>query len=99
MAAVKGEEDFREFQNVIELTNGAIGMSAGELQQMADNVNGGNHLPLIFNHDMRGIPVGRVFKARTVMDEKTGEVELRSLFRTRKRRVSVLAPSVETSSW
>ena len=50
------------------------------LQQMADNINGGNHLPLIFNHDMSGIPVGRVFKAKAVLNQTSGEVELRSLF-------------------
>ena len=38
VAAVKGAEDFLEFQNIVALTNGAVGMSAGELQQMADNI-------------------------------------------------------------
>lgn len=49
------------------------------LSQMADSINGGNHLPLIANHDMDTVPFGRVFHAQIKMGEK-GEVELRTLF-------------------
>lgn len=38
-AAVKGAEDFDKFENVVQLTNGAVGLSAGELQTMADNIS------------------------------------------------------------
>jgi hypothetical protein len=49
------------------------------LKQMADSINAGNHLPLIFNHDLSGIPVGRVFRAELLV-AATGELEVRSLF-------------------
>lgn len=49
------------------------------LQQMADNINGGNHLPLIRNHDLAETPYGRVFRAKTMFADD-GSVELRSLF-------------------
>lgn len=49
------------------------------LQQMADHINGGKHLPLISDHMLVGEPHGRVFSART-MYGKNGEVELRTLF-------------------
>lgn len=49
------------------------------LQQMADSINSGNHLPLIANHDMDTVPFGRVFKAKTMLAQD-GSVELRTLF-------------------
>jgi hypothetical protein len=49
------------------------------LRQMADSINGGNHLPLIKNHDMDTTPFGRVFKADTMFADD-GSVELRTLF-------------------
>lgn len=49
------------------------------LLQMADSVNGGNHLPLIQDHDMSGTPTGRVFKANTHLTTQ-GQAELRVLF-------------------
>lgn len=49
------------------------------LRQMVDSVQGGNHLPLIMNHDMSGVPVGRVFHAELHSGEQ-GEMEVRVLF-------------------
>ena len=49
------------------------------LQQMADSINGGNSLPLIFSHDMSGTPVGRAFYGETVIND-AGNTELRVLF-------------------
>lgn len=49
------------------------------LKQMADNINGGNHLPLIHGHNLDGIPVGRVFKAGLEMTA-SGDAELRTLW-------------------
>ncbi len=49
------------------------------LQQMADSINAGNHLPLISNHDTDETPKGRVFYAEVLMGEM-GEPELRCLF-------------------
>lgn len=49
------------------------------LRQMVDSIEGGNTLPLILNHDMSGVPVGRVFKA-ALHTASTGEMEMRSLF-------------------
>lgn len=49
------------------------------LQQMADHINSGRHLPLISDHQLMGEPKGRVFSAKT-MYGKRGEVELRTLF-------------------
>lgn len=49
------------------------------LRQMVDSVEGGNTLPLILNHDMSGLPVGRVFKA-ALHSAPTGELEMRALF-------------------
>lgn len=49
------------------------------LRQMADSVNSGNHLPLMYNHNMEGVPLGRVFKAAISLAQD-GSVELRTLF-------------------
>ena len=49
------------------------------LSQMADAINGGNHLPLIFNHSMNGTPTGRVF-AGAIDYNDAGAIELRVLF-------------------
>lgn len=49
------------------------------LRQMADSVNSGNHLPIMFNHNMEGIPMGRAFAAGTNFTTD-GSVELRTLF-------------------
>lgn len=49
------------------------------LHQMAESVQNGNTLPLQLNHDMSGMPVGRVFDAKLVMGDD-GEPELRMLF-------------------
>jgi hypothetical protein len=49
------------------------------LRQMVDSIEGGNSLPLILNHDMSGLPVGRVFAAQLNAAD-TGEIEMRSLF-------------------
>lgn len=49
------------------------------LRQMVDSVEGGNHLPLIMNHDMSTTPLGRVFKA-ALYTADTGEIEMRALF-------------------
>lgn len=49
------------------------------LKQMSDNINNGNHLPLIHGHDMSQVPVGRVFKAGLSMDA-AGNAELRTLW-------------------
>lgn len=49
------------------------------LRQMVDSIEGGNHLPLIMNHNMESVPVGRVFKA-ALSAAQTGEIEMRALF-------------------
>lgn len=54
-------------------------LSSLTIRQMADSINGGNHLPLIANHDADDIPKGRVFYAEAHMDA-SGEDELRVLF-------------------
>lgn len=49
------------------------------LQQMADSINSGKHLPLISNHDTDDTPKGRVFYAEVLMSDM-GDPELRTLF-------------------
>jgi hypothetical protein len=49
------------------------------LRLMADNINGGNHLPLMRDHRMDGNPLGRVFRSDLSMTPE-GEAELRVLF-------------------
>lgn len=49
------------------------------LKQMVENINGGNHLPLIHGHDLKSIPVGRVFKAGLQLDQ-AGNAEFRTLW-------------------
>lgn len=49
------------------------------LTQMVNSINGGNHLPLIHNHNINSIPVGRVFKAGLSLDERGG-AEFRTLW-------------------
>lgn len=49
------------------------------IRQMADSINGGNHLPLISNHDGLDVPKGRVFEAQAMLNE-AGADELRVLF-------------------
>lgn len=49
------------------------------LQQMADHINNGGHLPLISDHQLMGEPKGRVFSAGVMYGER-GEIELRTLF-------------------
>src|SRR3954467_6468480 len=54
-------------------------LSSLTIRQMADSINGGNHLPLIANHDADEIPKGRVFYSEPHTDA-SGEDELRVLF-------------------
>jgi hypothetical protein len=54
-------------------------VSSLTLRQMADSINGGNHLPLISNHNPEEPPKGRVFAA-SVFSGDSGEDELRTLF-------------------
>ena len=54
-------------------------LSSLTIRQMADSINGGNHLPLIANHDSEDTPKGRVFYAEPHTSE-LGEDELRVLF-------------------
>lgn len=54
-------------------------VSALTLKQMADSINAGNTLPLMWNHNMETVPVGRVFEAGLSMSP-TGDSELRTLF-------------------
>jgi len=54
-------------------------ISSLTIRQMADAINGGNHLPLIANHDKEDIPKGRVFYAEVHLDA-SGQDELRVLF-------------------
>ena len=49
------------------------------LRQMADSINEGNSLPLIWSHNMDGTPAGRVFYAEVVSGDQ-GQLELRVLF-------------------
>lgn len=49
------------------------------LKQMADTINEGHHLPIILNHDMEILPLGRAFKASTYL-RQDGSAELRLLF-------------------
>jgi hypothetical protein len=50
------------------------------LKQMADSINGGNTLPLIHDHDVHSIPMGRVFHSDTILNQTNSSVELRTLF-------------------
>jgi hypothetical protein len=54
------------------------------LRQMADSIAGGNHLPLISDHQMMGEPKGRVFAAELTYNQdaatSAGDLELRTLF-------------------
>lgn len=54
-------------------------VSALTLKQMADSINGGNHLPLVSNHDLSEEPKGRAFHAAVRLSAE-GEPELRVLF-------------------
>lgn len=49
------------------------------LRQMADSIRGGNHLPLVSDHQLMGEPKGRIFDA-DLHYEGNGELELRVLF-------------------
>lgn len=49
------------------------------IKQMADNINNGNHLPLVSDHDLTGTPKGRVFLAEPNF-AADGSYELRTLF-------------------
>lgn len=49
------------------------------LRQIADEINGGGHIPLIADHELMGAPKGRVFKAGVDIGDD-GEMELRTLF-------------------
>lgn len=49
------------------------------LRQIADQINGGGHIPLIADHELLGAPKGRVFAAELMYGED-GEFELRTLF-------------------
>lgn len=49
------------------------------LQQMADHINNGGHLPLISDHQLMGEPKGRVFSAKVLYGSR-GDLELRTLF-------------------
>lgn len=49
------------------------------LAQMVDDINGGNHLPLMVDHSLSGSPKGRFFHAGLHYDEKDG-LQMRALF-------------------
>ena len=49
------------------------------LKQMADYLNA-NSLPLMWNHDMDLVPVGRAFEGAVMLDSQYGDNELRTLF-------------------
>jgi hypothetical protein len=50
------------------------------LRQMADSIAGGNHLPLISDHQLMGEPKGRAFFAELNYNSEGGDLELRALF-------------------
>lgn len=50
------------------------------LKQMVDSIDGGNHLPLISDHQMMGEPKGRVFYAELNFNQQANDLELRVLF-------------------
>jgi polyhydroxyalkanoate synthesis regulator phasin len=54
-------------------------ISSLTIRQMADSITGGNHLPLISNHDGADVPKGRVFEAQSMLND-AGADELRVLF-------------------
>lgn len=60
------------------LFEGAV-VSALTLKQMSDSINAGNTLPLMWNHNMETVPVGRVFEAGIGFAD-AGDTELRTLF-------------------
>lgn len=49
------------------------------LVQMAQSINDGKHIPLIADHNLSGVPKGRVFEAGVEFDAE-GNTELRILF-------------------
>lgn len=49
------------------------------LRQIADHINNGGHIPIVLNHDMSEMPVGRTFKAGLDYAQD-GSFELRTLF-------------------
>lgn len=53
-------------------------VSGNTLKLMADHIKGGDHIPLISDHDWLGAPKGRVFEAG--LDYGDEGLELRSLF-------------------
>lgn len=60
------------------LHEGAV-ITSLTLQQMADHINNGGHLPLISDHQLMGEPKGRVFSAKVLYGSR-GDLELRTLF-------------------
>lgn len=51
------------------------------LAQMVDYINGGNHLPIIVDHELEGSPKGRFFHAALFSDDNSlEELEMRALF-------------------
>jgi len=48
------------------------------LKEMTDSINGGNHLPLVADHELFGAPKGRLFHA--ALDYEDSSLTLRGLF-------------------
>ncbi|WP_037500720.1 hypothetical protein [Sphingomonas jaspsi] len=60
------------------------------LRQIADHINNGGHIPLVMNHDMSGVPKGRVFQAG-IDYSSSGDFELRTLFYLDKTEAEMAA--------
>lgn len=59
------------------------------LKEMVDNINGGNHLPLIANHELSGAPKGRLFHA--ALDFEDGALTMRGLFYLDQTETTLIA--------
>jgi len=59
------------------------------LKEMVDAINGGNHLPLIADHEMMGAPKGRLFHA--ALDFEDASLTMRGLFYLDQTEVTLIA--------
>lgn len=64
------------------------------LRQISDHIQTGNHIPLMMDHSMAGVPKGRVFEAG-IDYSGDGEFELRTLFYLDKTQAD-LATSIDS---
>jgi hypothetical protein len=59
------------------------------LKEMVDSINGGNHLPLVADHEMLGAPKGRLFHA--ALDFEDASLTMRGLFYLDETETTLIA--------